>query len=176
MSEAPWVAVLCGPTGSGKSTFALQLARHTGCLVASTDAMRMALFGGKYPAREHWARTRDLVYSIVDDVIVQSLRGGFAVVVDGTHLTPQARARSLMHAHPGRAAIISFDAEYDNTGEWAARGYDLVEAEQIRKIHSSQFLAPEPSEATHLLKANEFLTTDHLLARWPFPVALTPGP
>jgi adenylate kinase family enzyme len=68
-SVEPWVAILCGPTGSGKSTIAARVSRALECVIASTNAQRYAIFAGSYPDKALWARSRDLVYALVDDVV-----------------------------------------------------------------------------------------------------------
>jgi hypothetical protein len=161
-----WLAVLCGPSGSGKSTFANRLSQASGCIIASTDAMRLALFGGRYPDKESWSRSRDLVYALVDDVVIRGLRAGFSVVVDGVNATPTVRHRFIRHAPHGRSLILGFLTAFDNDDVWAGRGYDSRAAAEIRGLHRAEFVPPSALEARVIRIIGSTRDADELLAGW----------
>ncbi len=161
-----WLAVLCGPSGSGKSTFANRLSQTSGCIIASTDAIRLALFGGRYPDKEGWSRSRDLIYALVDDVVSRGLRAGFSVVVDGVNATPIVRHRFIRHAPHGRCLVLGFQTAFDNDDVWAGRGYDSTSAAEIRALHRSEFVPPSAAEARVVRVIGSTREADELLAGW----------
>lgn len=167
-TEGPWLAVLCGPSGSGKSTLAAQLVRRTGCLVASNDALRLALHGRQYPRREEWVRSRELVYALAGDVARRGVSAGFSIVVDGVNATPEVRHRFVSLVPHGRSMIIGFETAFDNDGVWAERGYDRTAAAAIRRITLAEFVAPTPSESGIVQTISSAEDLSRLLADWPF--------
>lgn len=168
MNESIWIALMCGPTGSGKSTFAARLCQSHGCLVVSTDSQRMAMFSGRYPAKPLWAESRALIYDVVDDIVRSSLGHGFPVVVDGVNLTPQDRMRYLRHFPSNRCAIICFDSSFDNDAVWEGRGYNSSDAAKIRELHKMQFVEPQADEAQFVYRVRSGADMESLIQAWPF--------
>lgn len=173
-SFEPWIAVLCGPTGSGKSTFAARVSRALECVIKSTDAQRYAIFAGSYPDKALWARSRDLVYSLVDDVVEKALYRGFSVVVDGVNSNLEHRARYLRHAPLDRRLVVHFGTRFDNTRIWAERGYDETAANEIRAFHEREFVMPRVDEAAVIQTVRTVEELDSLIVNWPFRASASP--
>ena len=88
----PMMVVVCGPSGTGKSTLAFELARHTGFVHLSSDRIRKELaglppgqrrpepFGGGIYSDEFTARTYEELMKRATDL----LKEGRSVVVDAT--------------------------------------------------------------------------------------------
>ena len=167
IQPAPWVALLTGPTGSGKSTFAARLAQRTGCLIASPDGLRLALFGGSYPNRQAWSRSQDVVYALCEDVVEIAVRDGYSVVVDGVNSTAAIRRRYLQHAPEDRSIVIGFHTEFDNLETWARRGYDVLSAHEFRALHRGQIEFPAIGEATYIRAIKDSKDVEKLLVDWP---------
>lgn len=83
--DRPWLCVLAGRAGTGKTTLAQALARATGACCLRVDAVETAL-----------GRVQDHVgaagYAVVHELAVSNLLLGHDVVVDAVHPVPASRA------------------------------------------------------------------------------------
>lgn len=88
----PWLCVLAGRSGTGKTTLAKQLARRTRACYLRVDAVETAL-----------SRVRERIgeagYVVVHEVAASNLLLGMNVVVDAVNAVPEARAGWLQTAH-----------------------------------------------------------------------------
>ena len=143
-------------------------------MIASIDAQRYAIFAGSYPDKTLWARSRDLVYAFVDDVVDKALSRGFAVVVDGVNSNPEHRARYLRHVLLNRRLVVHFDTRFDNTRIWAERGCDKTAASKIRAQQELEFVIPRVDEAALIQTERTLEELDSLVVNWPFRVSASP--
>jgi len=95
----PVAIVVCGPAGSGKSSFARVLARRLGCAVLSSDEIRKRLAGGA-PTTSFKAPYGGGIYGkefnrrTYDEMIARAqtlLASGAAVILDATFRHPDER-------------------------------------------------------------------------------------
>ena len=99
----PELIVLCGPSHSGKSTFARQ---HLGsCRVVSTDRIRKEL-GARFIRFE----AEPEVWRAFEALKCQALREGLSVVLDACHMSKGARRHALQGPNDRhRRVCIVFD-------------------------------------------------------------------
>jgi protein phosphatase len=102
-SGQPVLIVLCGPSHSGKSTFARRLCR--GCTVISSDRIRKergAVFGRCQEER--------VVWEAFESEKGKALREGRNVVLDACHLSRNARRHALQGPNARhRKVCVVFD-------------------------------------------------------------------
>ena len=90
-APGPWVAVLCGPSHAGKSTFAAGLAGRA--QVINPDALREQETGTRVPgAREAY------IWQLVTALQRVSFGAGKNVVIDACHVSELARRKALAGA------------------------------------------------------------------------------
>ena len=101
--KKPWVVVMVGAPGSGKSTIAATIAASYGAVVLSADDMRERITGdagNKTVNHEAW----EMVYAEAKLLLA---RGG-CVVLDGTHARRSERKRTVaMCKDWGAAAVVA---------------------------------------------------------------------
>lgn len=101
----PTLYILCGPPGSGKSTWAYNLMKKDENIrYVSRDEIRFALV----KAEEEYFAHEDQVFKKFVNTICQTLIDGFDVIADATHINKASRNK-LIHA---------IDAQYTN--------YDII--------------------------------------------------
>lgn len=126
----PSLVVLCGPAGSGKSTFA---ARHfTDTVVVSSDRCRAMITDDEADLRVS-ADAFDLFRHIID----ARLRYRRLAVADSTALHAEAR-KDLVRIARRRgvpAVLIVFDVTEEACRQWNARRGRVVSDEVIHRQH-----------------------------------------
>lgn len=92
MSNKPTLWIMCGLSGSGKSTVATQITENNeNTMIVSSDAIREELTGN-YEDQEH----NEEVFKIFHDRIRKNLENKKNVVADATNLTMKSRRAILM--------------------------------------------------------------------------------
>ncbi len=112
----PSLVILCGPAGSGKSTFA---GRHfSETAVVSSDRCRAMLADDEASMRA----SRD-AFALFHQIIEGRLRYRRLAVADSTALNPDARRelRRIAHRYRMPVAIIVFDVPEATCVRWDAR-------------------------------------------------------
>ena len=85
--EKPWLVLMVGLPGSGKSTFARKLARETGAVILESDALRKALFD----APTHESDESKQLFGAIYDATRLLLESGASVIIDATNLRERDR-------------------------------------------------------------------------------------
>ena len=85
--EAPFLVVLCGLPGTGKSHFARELSRRTPFLSLGSDRLRKTLVSRPTYDREEHLRVFVAAHRLLEDL----LRDGWRVIFDATNLTERIR-------------------------------------------------------------------------------------
>lgn len=115
----PWLCVLAGRAGTGKTTLARGIVRATAACYLRVDAVETAL-----------ARVRDDVgaegYAVVHEVAASNLQVGNNVVVDAVNPVPEARAGWRETAERCGARLIVLETRLPDADEHRRR----VEARQ----------------------------------------------
>ena len=104
--EAPILVVLCGPSHSGKTTFAQQLGEHF--QVISSDAIRKRLTGRSGPSERE-----EEVWGTFEAVKRKALEEGRSLVLDACHMSREARwlrCKARTVATRGSASCLTFVA------------------------------------------------------------------
>ncbi|RKQ37024.1 AAA family ATPase [Kocuria tytonis] len=91
-SYQPWLCVLAGRSGMGKTMLAKQLAQATGACYLRVDAVETALCR----VQEHVGTAG---YVVVHEVAASNLLLGLNVIVDAVNAVPEARAAWHKTAH-----------------------------------------------------------------------------
>lgn len=86
----PTLIMMVGLPASGKSMYAKKLSEERNCLVVSTDAVRLELFGN-----EECQDDNTKVYKIVHERILQLLKQGDSVIYDATNINYKKRMAFL---------------------------------------------------------------------------------
>lgn len=174
------VWLIAGPTASGKSAVALELARQTGGEVVNADSMQLYadlriltarpspkdeaeaphhLFGVA-DAAEAWSVGRWLAAAlpILTDI---EARGRTAIVVGGTGLYFRALTLGLAAIPPTPAAVRTrIQADYDRLGEAAFR-------ERLRAVDPPAAGRIAPADRQRLTRAQEVVeATGRALSDW----------
>lgn len=107
-SERPFLLVVAGPMGVGKSTLAESLAETLGIQYLSTDGIRRGMFGAsRTPAGRdegiYQSTLRDQVYDELFQRAERFLQEGLSVVLDGTFVDRRQRQRCKCEAALHRA-------------------------------------------------------------------------
>lgn len=92
MKNKPKLFVLVGLSGSGKSTFAQELAKEENTIIVSSDAIREEVFNN-YEDQEHNSE----VFQIYHKRIRKALENKQNVIADATNLTMKSRRAILMN-------------------------------------------------------------------------------
>ena len=100
--DQPWLVVLAGLPGSGKSTFARRLSRSTGAIVLESDALRVALFGRPTHEPQESRQLFDALYAAADRLLQQGAR----VIVDATNLRARDRRQACEAARASQAGVL----------------------------------------------------------------------
>ena len=82
--------MLCGLPGSGKSTYAKELADLTGAVICSSDAIRAELFGDINSQTNN-----DAVFSELHKRVKENLRKNVNVIYDATNISSKRRRAFL---------------------------------------------------------------------------------
>ena len=120
---APSLVVLCGPVGSGKTTFAA--ARFPPTEIVSTDTLR-ALVGED----ESDVRASRDAFDLLYEVCRRRLRRRLTTVVDSTALNPRVRSRLRRIAREARVPclLLAFDVPLEEcVRRNAARGRQVCD-------------------------------------------------
>jgi len=93
--KTPFIHLLHGLPGTGKSTFARQLAHKTGAVCLNHDEWMIALYGNNPPA-EHFADYHDRVLNLIWEMAAEFARRGIDVILDHGFWTRMARDQARM--------------------------------------------------------------------------------
>ena len=86
----PTFTMMIGLVGSGKSTYAKQLAEETNAIICSSDAIREELYG-----YENSQDNNDEVFKILHSRIKENLKNGKNVIYDATNINSKRRRAFL---------------------------------------------------------------------------------
>lgn len=110
----PWLCVLSGRAGTGKTTLAKQLTRETGACYLRVDAVETALSR----VQEHIGAAG---YAVVHEVAASNLLLGSDVVVDAVNAVPEARASWADTAQRCGADLILLETVLPSVAEHSRR-------------------------------------------------------
>ena len=127
LARTKWIIVLCGPSHSGKSTFAQRFA-HQFCVINS-DEIRKRLTGRPAPSERE-----DSVWAEFADRKRRALRDGRNIILDACHLTRKARQHSLEDVDARyRKVCAVFDLPFSAIRERCVREKGMALA-RVRRI------------------------------------------
>ncbi len=92
----PWLVMVCGLVGVGKTTIACQIARDLRARYLSTDRVGYRLFGERRAYDDQYYRR---VYEYMIFRAQHALSRQRSIVLDGTFLRPETRQRFLSEFH-----------------------------------------------------------------------------
>ena len=148
------VLLLCGPVGSGKSSFARALVKGVGAVHLSLDEWMIRLFGRELPRAEHQAKLGACYALLLDHAATLAL-SGVTVVLDGGfwHRRLRDSARSKLDARGVEYSLCVF--ELPDEERWArlerrnaALGeFDYEITRELFDFFATCYEPPGPDEA-----------------------------
>lgn len=124
----PGLVILCGPAGSGKSTFARRNFAETA--IVSSDRCRAMIADDEANIRV----SRD-AFALFHEIIALRLRRRRLAIADSTALHPEARRalRTIARRSGAPVTVVVFDIPEATCRVWDARRERTVGAEVIRR-------------------------------------------
>lgn len=112
------VLLLCGPVGSGKSSYARSVTKNGAAVQLSLDEWMIRLFGRELPRTEHQAKLGACYALLIDHAATLAL-SGVTVVLDGGfwHRRLRDAARSKLDARGVEYSLCVF--ELSDEERWA---------------------------------------------------------
>ena len=89
MERKPILYIMCGCSGSGKSTWAHEFIKNNDVRYVSRDEIRLSLIKDN---EEYFSHEKE-VFRHFANIITQTLVDGFDVIADATHLTINSRKK-----------------------------------------------------------------------------------
>ena len=142
-TESPTLAVLCGPSHAGKTTFATRLSKSAEKFtVISPDHARSQLCVGFQDSRHE-----STVWAIYESAKCKALRTGRDVVLDACHITEKARWHALRGPNEGHRKIcVVFDVPWRTVRERCLRAKRVALKEVRRMWQAFQHNKPSRNE------------------------------
>ena len=146
---APFLVVVSGLPGTGKSYFCRQLARRLAAAILESDALRKALF----PKPDYRAAESTLLFRAIHRLIADLLAHGVPLIFDATNLAERRREYLYQIAERALARLVIVrteapprlvyerlkarrDGEENNSdADWAVYQKMKPQVEQIRRHH-----------------------------------------
>ena len=164
--RAPALIVMCGLSGSGKSTIGATLAARIGAAYVSSDAVRKRLAGldpstpveGRYREGLYAPDVTARAYEALRTAAATHLEAGRPVVLDATHQRSEDRATALAIAREHGVPSLIVELRLDDAE--ARRRIDARASDPLRtsdatwEVYLRQreaFEAVQPSEGTSLV-------------------------
>lgn len=135
--------IMVGLPYSGKSTFALAMAKNQNMPIVSPDAIRIALHGERYNKErepEVWHHARLMVNALFE-------AGHTAVVLDACNITASRRVPWINDQYPWRTSIVVLDTPPDVCLQRANQAEDSVIVPHIERM-ATAYEPPTSDEAT----------------------------
>jgi predicted kinase len=111
--RTPWVVVVCGPSGGGKSSLARPLAEQLGLLLLSKDEIKEILFDSLgWGDRERSRALSDAAYGLMFHLLEKELAAGRSAMLEA-NFRPEAAQRlaRILENSPYRAIQIRCTAD-----------------------------------------------------------------
>ncbi len=166
--------VMCGTTGSGKSTVAELLSTQLGSPIFVADAVRRDLVGGKINGRMKYSKvmTRKTYKNLMEGVEDEFMHGKGSIIVDGTFLRRWQRRLAKITANRCHAKLIVISCEATNMrklGRLTKRRDHFSGPRQLRQQilihHTRVYEKVQASEANKIIVVNNNRNKQYLSTR-----------
>ncbi len=156
------VLLLCGPVGSGKSSFARSVVERGGAVHLSLDEWMIRLFGRELPRAEHQARLGACYALLIDQAAAIALAGVTAILDGGFwHRRLRDAARSKLSERGVDHTLCVF--ELSDEQRWARlerRNAALGELDyeitrEMFELFATCYEPPGPDEVFEVVEAAE---------------------
>lgn len=150
--------VLAGLPGIGESTTAKQL-YNEGVIIISTDKLRRALNQDHYPSGKRYQILDEMIWPLVDNLVIQYLNTGFDIAIDSTNLSLESRRHwsDIVFSHsPGYSyKILWHEGNWDSFERWNKhRGTSKEEYDRIISKLNGHIEFPKKEECDQLIFIN----------------------
>lgn len=125
------ICYLVGIPGSGKSTFAKELAKKEKAVILSSDAIRRELYGDEVKQK-----TR-IIYRVLYERLNHCMENGQNVIVDATNIERERRMFSLAKAKNAQTVCYYFDTPFDVCVERNKKRKRTVEHRILEKMRKN---------------------------------------
>ncbi|MFP3975758.1 MAG: AAA family ATPase [Chloroflexota bacterium] len=161
----PFLVMVSGLPGTGKSHFSRQLAEHLPCVVLNSDILRKTLF----PSPQYTGPENQRLFSALEELIKSLLKSNIPVLVDATNLVRRDRERlySIADRLSVKLVIVRVEAPQEvvqerlqTRGEKAdpedASDADLTVyqrmSSRVQRIHRNHFTVDTSKDITPVIR------------------------
>lgn len=142
MDKPPIIVLFVGVPGSGKTTFARQLADKLQAIILNSDAVRMAMWGSleaiqaTHQNPEERKAANGLTFGAMNYAAQQALAAGVSVIYDcnANHIWERQEKHDIAKEQGAVSVVVRIRVPYDTS---------LIRVQQREESHDQRRISPE---------------------------------